>query len=190
MLSSSHELTLNLIEWRNGNAEAINKILPVVYEELKRTARRYLRRERGDISIQTTELINEAYIKLVEQRESDWQNRAHFFAVAARVMRNLLIDYARSKQFAKRDGRKIAFDKIQIASPETAVNLLSLNEALNNLARIDERKSHIVELRFFGGLSAGETAQVLGIAEVTVKREWLKAKAWLYQELSTTEKDE
>jgi len=184
MLSSSHELTLNLIEWRNGNAAALEKILPVVYEELKRTARHYLRRERGDISIQTTELINEAYLKLVERRESDWQNRAHFFAVAARVMRNLLVDHARRNQFAKRDGRKIALDEIQVASPEVAVNLLSLHEALNNLAQIDERKSRIVELRFFGGLSAEETAEVLGLAEITVKREWLKAKAWLYEELS------
>jgi len=184
MLSSPNELTLNLIEWRNGNAAALEKILPVVYEELKRIARRYLRRERGDISIQTTELINEAYLKLVEQRESDWQDRAHFFAVAARVMRNLLVDHARRNQFAKRDGRKIALDEIQIASPETAVNLLSLHEALNNLEQIDERKSRIVELRFFGGLSAGETAQVLGLAEITIKREWLKAKAWLYDALS------
>lgn len=182
---SSNELTLNLIEWRNGDASAIEKILPVVYDELKRTARRYLRRERSDISLQTTELINEAYLKLVDRRESDWQNRAHFFAVAARVVRNLLIDHARQKQFAKRDGRKIALDEIQIASPEAAVNLLSLHEALNNLEKIDERKSRIVELRFFGGLGAKETAEVLGISEITVKREWLKAKAWLYSELSS-----
>jgi len=184
MLSSTHELTLNLIEWRNGDASAIEKILPVVYDELKRTARRYLRRERSDISLQTTELINEAYLKLVDRRESDWQNRAHFFAVAARVVRNLLIDHARRKQFTKRDGRTIALDEIQIASPEAAVNLLSLHEALNNLEKIDERKSRIVELRFFGGLSTKETAEVLGISEITVKREWLKAKAWLYSELS------
>jgi RNA polymerase sigma factor (TIGR02999 family) len=181
---SSNELTLNLIEWRNGDASAIEKILPVVYDELKRTARRYLRRERSDISLQTTELINEAYLKLVDRRESDWQNRAHFFAVAARIVRNLLIDHARRKQFTKRDGRKIALDEIQIASPEAAVNLLSLHEALNNLEKIDERKSRIVELRFFGGLGAKETAEVLGVSEITVKREWLKAKAWLYSELS------
>jgi RNA polymerase sigma-70 factor, ECF subfamily len=181
---SSNELTLNLIEWRNGDASAIDKILPVVYDELKRTARRYLRRERSDISLQTTELINEAYLKLVDRRESDWQNRAHFFAVAARVVRNLLVDHARRKQFAKRDGRKIALDEIQIASPEAAVNLLSLHEALNNLEKIDERKSRIVELRFFGGMSAKETAEVLDVAEITVKREWIKAKTWLYSELS------
>lgn len=183
-MCSSNELTLNLIEWRNGDASAIEKILPVVYDELKRTARRYLRRERSDISLQTTELINEAYLKLVDRRESDWQNRAHFFAIASRVVRNLLVDHARRKQFAKRDGREIALDEIQIASHETAVNLLSLDEALNNLEKIDERKSRIIELRFFGGLSTKETAEVLGIAEITVKREWLKAKAWLYSELS------
>lgn len=181
---SSNELTLNLIEWRNGDASAIDKILPVVYDELKRTARRYLRRERSDISLQTTELINEAFLKLVDRRENDWQNRAHFFAVAARVVRNLLVDHARRKRFAKRDGRKIALDEIQIALPETAVNLLSLHEALNNLEKIDERKSRIVELRFFGGLSAKETAEVLDVSEITVKREWLKAKAWLYSELN------
>jgi RNA polymerase sigma factor (TIGR02999 family) len=185
MHSSSHELTLNLIEWRNGNTAALEKILPVVYEELKRTARRYLRHERGDISIQTTELINEAYLKLVDQRESDWQDRAHFFAVAARIIRNFLVDHARRKQFAKRDGRKIALDEIQIASSETPVNVLLLHDALTNLAEIDERKCKIVELRFFGGLSAEETAQVLGLSEITVKREWLKAKAWLYEELKT-----
>lgn len=184
MLSSPNEITQNLIEWRNGNDAALERILPVIYEELKRSARHYLRRERGDISIQTTELINEAYLKLVEQRDSDWQNRAHFFAVAARVIRNLLIDHARRKRFAKRGARTIPLDEIQIASPEAAVNLIALHEALNNLAKIDERKSRIVELRFFGGLSAAETAQVLGLAEITVKREWLKAKAWLYDELS------
>lgn len=183
MLSSSHELTLNLIEWRNGNPAALEKILPVVYEELKRTARRYLRRERGDISIQTTELINEAYLKLINQRESDWQDRAHFFSVAARIIRNFLVDHARRKQFAKRDGRKIPLEEIQIASSEAPINVLLLHDALDNLAKIDERKCKIVELRFFGGLSAEETAQVLGLSEITVKREWLKAKAWLYEEL-------
>ena len=184
MLASAHELTLNLIEWRNGNAAAIEKILPLVYDELKKMARRYLRREQPDISIQPTELINEAYLKLTERRESDWQNRAHFFAVAACLMRNLLIDHARRKQFAKRDGQRIALDDVQVASSNSAVNYLALHEALNNLAKIDERKSRIVELRFFGGLSAAETAEVLGVAEITVKREWLKAKAWLYEELN------
>jgi RNA polymerase sigma-70 factor, ECF subfamily len=178
MLSSSHEITLNLIEWRNGNSAALERILPVVYDELKRTAHRYLRRERGDISIQTTELINEAYIKLVDQRETDWQDRAHFFAVAARIIRNFLVDHARRKAFAKRD-------EIRIASSEAPLSVIHLHDALNDLAKIDERKCRIVELRFFGGLSAEETAEVLGLSEITVKREWLKAKAWLYKELKT-----
>ena len=184
-MASAQELTRNLIEWRNGNEAAIEKILPVVYDELRRTARRNLRREGPEISIQTIELINEAYLKLVDQRETDWQNRAHFFAVAARVMRNVLVDHARSKQFAKRGGgaAKLSTDDIQIASPGPDVNVIDLHEALNTLAAVDERKGRIVELRYFGGLSVEETGEVLGVSAITVKREWLKAKAWLYHAL-------
>jgi RNA polymerase sigma factor (TIGR02999 family) len=184
-MAATQELTRNLIEWRNGNEAAMEKILPVVYDELRRTARRNLRRESPEISIQTGELINEAYLKLVDQRESDWQNRAHFFAVAARVMRNVLVDRARSRQFAKRGGgaKKISMDEIIIASPERDVNVIDLHEALTSLAQFDERKSQIVELRYFGGLSVEETAEVMGISAITVKREWLKAKSWLYQSL-------
>jgi RNA polymerase sigma factor (TIGR02999 family) len=184
-MAATHELTRNLIEWRNGNEAAIEKILPVVYDELRRSARRNLRRESSDISIQTTELINEAYLKLVDQREMDWQNRAHFFAVAARVMRNVLVDRARSQRFAKRGGgaRKVSTDEILIAAPEREVNVIDLHEALTILAEVDERKSRIVELRYFAGLSVEEIAEVLGVSAITVKREWLKAKAWLYQAL-------
>src|SRR5215216_1050735 len=184
-MAATREVTRNLIEWRNGNEAAIEKILPVVYDELRRTARRSLRRESSEISIQTIELINEAYLKLVDQRESDWQNRAHFFAVAARVMRNLLVDRARSRQFAKRGSgvKKVSADEIMIASPEKDVNVIDLHEALTILAELDERKSRIVELRYFAGLSVEETAEVLGISGITVKREWLKAKSWLYQAL-------
>lgn len=184
-MALTQELTRNLIEWRNGNEAAIEKILPVVYDELRRRARRYLRGEASDISIQTSELINEAYLKLVDQRESDWQNRAHFFAVAARVMRNVLVDRARARGVAKRGGgaKRVSADEILIASPERDVNVIDLHEALNALAEIDERKSRIVELRYFGGLSVEETAEVLGISGITVKREWLKAKSWLYQAL-------
>jgi RNA polymerase sigma factor (TIGR02999 family) len=184
-MTATQELTHNLIEWRNGNDAAIEKILPVVYDELRRTARRNLRRERSEISIQTIELINEAYLKLVDQRESDWQNRAHFFAVAAKVMRNVLVDHARARQFAKRGGgaRKLSTDEIHIASPEPDVNVIDLHEALNALSAFDERKGRIVELRYFGGLSVEEIGEVLGISGITVKREWLKAKAWLYQAL-------
>jgi RNA polymerase sigma factor (TIGR02999 family) len=184
-MAVTQELTRNLIEWRNGNQAAIEKILPVVYDELRRSARRNLRREGADISIQTIELINEAYLKLVDQRESDWQNRAHFFAVAARVMRNVLVDRARARQFAKRGGgaRKVSTDEILIAAPERDVNVIDLHEALTILSDLDERKSRIVELRYFAGLSVEETAEVLGVSGITVKREWLKAKAWLYQAL-------
>ncbi len=184
-MTSTQELTRNLIDWRNGNEAAIEKILPVVYDELKRRARSYLRRESPEISIQTTELINEAYLKLVDERESDWQNRAHFFAVAARVMRNLLVDRARMRRGIKRGGaaRKISAEGIMIAAPEQDVNVIDLHEALSALAEFDERKSRIVELRYFGGLSVEETAEVIGISPITVKREWLKAKSWLYQTL-------
>ena len=179
------EVTRNLIEWRNGNQAAIEKILPVVYEELRRSARRNLRRENADISIQTIELINEAYLKLVDQRESNWQNRAHFFAVAARVMRNILVDRARARQFAKRGGGalKVSTDEVLVAAPERDVNVIDLHEALTILSDLDERKSRIVELRYFAGLSNEETAEVMGVSAITVKREWLKAKAWLYQAL-------
>lgn len=184
-MAAPQELTRNLIEWRNGNEAAIEKILPVVYDELRRRARRYLRRESPEISIQTSELINEAYLKLVDQRESDWQNRAHFFAVAARVMRNLLVDRARRRRFAKGGGgaKRISIEGIMIAAPERDVNVIDLHEALTTLAELDERKSRIVELRYFGGLSVEETAEVIGISAITVKREWLKAKSWLYQAL-------
>ena len=184
-MAATGEVTRNLIEWRNGNEAAIEKILPVVYHELRRSARRTLRRESTDTSIQTTDLINEAYLKLVDQRESDWQNRAHFFAVAARVMRNILVDRARARQFVKRGGgaRKVSTDEVLVAAPERDVNVIDLHEALTILSDLDERKSRIVELRYFAGLSFEEIAEVLGISGITVKREWLKAKAWLYQAL-------
>src|ERR1041384_6959059 len=179
------DVTRNLIEWRNGNQAAIEKILPVVYDELRRSARRSLRRESSEISIQTIELINEAYLKLVDQRESNWQNRAHFFAVAARVMRNILVDRARARQFVKRGAgaRKVSTDEVLVAAPERDVNVVDLRGAVTILSDLDERKSRIVELRYFAGLSFEEIAEVLGISGITVKREWLKAKAWLYQAL-------
>ena len=184
-MTATQELTRDLIEWRNGNQAAIEKILPVIYHELRRTARRYLRHENPDISLQTSELINEAYLKLVDQRESDWQNRAHFFAVAARVMRNLLVDRARMRRLTKHGGgaKKLSTEGIMIAAPEQDVNVIDLHEALTTLAELDERKSRIVELRYFAGLSVEETAEVMSISVITVKREWLKAKAWLYQAL-------
>lgn len=180
------DITGYLIDWRNGDQAAVEKLLPVVYRELKSLARRYLRRERQDVSIQTTELINEAYLKLVDQRETDWQSRLHFFSIAARVMRNFLVDHARRKLYAKRGAgaQKISLETVQLGLPQTDIDILKLNEALESLAEFDERKSRIVELRFFGGLSTQETAELLGLSEITIKREWLKAKAFLYAELS------
>ncbi len=186
MTAESTEITRYLQDWRNGNASALDEILPLVYDELRRIARRYRSKERGEHTLQTTEIINEAYLKLLNQKENDWQDRAHFFAVASRVMRNLLVDYARTKNYQKRGNgaEKISFEDVEIFTLEPDEKILALDEALKKLAKFDERKSKLVELRYFGGLSALETAEVLGVSEITVKREWLKAKAWLYNELA------
>ena len=189
MATESTQITQYLQDWRNGNASALDEILPVVYDELRKIARRYRAKERGEHTLQTTEIINEAYLKLLNQKENDWQDRAHFFAVASRVMRNLLVDYARTKNYQKRGNgaEKVSLEDIALFTPEPDEKILALDEALTRLAKFDERKSKLVELRYFGGLSALETAEVLGVSEITVKREWLKAKAWLYNELSQTD---
>lgn len=186
MATESSEITRYLQDWRNGNASALDEILPLVYDELRRIARRYRSKERGEHTLQTTEIINEAYLKLLNQKENDWQDRTHFFAVASRVMRNLLVDYARTKNYQKRGNgaEKISLEDVEICTLEPDEKILALDEALKKLAKFDERKSNLVELRYFGGLSALETAEILGVSEITVKREWLKAKAWLYNELA------
>jgi RNA polymerase sigma-70 factor, ECF subfamily len=186
MTTNYSNITHYLQDWRSGNHSALDEMLPLVYNELRQIARRHRSRERAEHTLQTTELINEAYLKLVDQNETDWQNRSHFFAVASRVMRNLLVDYARSKNYQKRGNgaEKVSLEDIALFTPEPDEKILALDEALKNLAKLDERKSQLVELRYFGGLSAQETAEVLGVSEITVKREWLKAKAWLYLELS------
>lgn len=186
MTENASEITQYLHDWRNGNASALDDVLPLVYDELRRIARRYRSREHGEHTFQTTEIINEAYLKLIDQSATDWQDRTHFFAVASRVMRNLLVDYARAKNYQKRGSgaEKISLEDIALFTSAPDEKILALDEALKNLAEFDERKSWIVELRYFGGLSAQETADVLGVSEITVKREWLKAKAWLYVELS------
>ena len=183
---SVQAVTQLLVDWRNGNEAAFNQLMPIVYDELRRIARRYLKREGSGHSLQTADLVNEAYLKLINQQDVDWQNRAHFFAIAAQVMRHLLVDHARSKQYAKRGGgaQQITLDEGVAVAPEHSVELLALHEALERLAVVDKRKSRIVELRYFGGLTSEETAEVLGVSEITVKREWLKAKAWLFRELS------
>jgi RNA polymerase sigma-70 factor, ECF subfamily len=179
------EVTRLLAAWRNGDRQALERLMPLVYAELRRIAGRYMKRERAGHTLQTTALVNEAYLRLVKEQHVDWQDRAHFFAVAARVMRHLLVDHARTRSYVKRGGsaQRVTLDEAAIISAQRDEDLLALDEALGTLAGIDPRKVHLVELRYFGGMSAAEAATVLGVSEVTVKREWLKAKAWLYREL-------
>ncbi len=189
---SSQEVTQLLVEWGNGSRAALDKLMPLVYEELRRLARRHMRREREGHTLQTSALVNEAYLKMINEREMQWQNRAHFFAVAAQLMRMILIDHARARKVAKRGGgaNQVPLDEALVVSDERAAELLALDDALKALEAVDERKSRIAELRFFGGLSVEETAEVLKISRATVMREWRMAKAWLYRELNQGESDE
>ncbi len=185
--TSSHELTQMLIQLSEGKSQVVDDILPLIYEELRSLASNYLRRERSDHTLQPTALVHEAYLKLIDQTQVKWQNRAHFFGVAANIMRRILVDHARKHTADKRGGaaEKLPLEEeILIVSEGKSAELLALDEALKNLAKIDEMKSKIVELRYFGGLSVEETAEVLGVSEITVKRHWRMAKAWLYGQLS------
>jgi RNA polymerase sigma factor (TIGR02999 family) len=175
-----------LIDWSGGDGEAPARLMPLVYEELRRLARQYLQRERPDHTLQATGLVHEAYIRLVDQTTTTWQNRAHFFGVAAQVMRRILVDYARSHRAAKRGGtlEKIAFDEARAPLAENSVNLIALDDALKDLLAFDPRQSQIVELRFFGGLTNEEIGEVLDVSSTTVKREWRMAKAWLRREIA------
>ncbi len=185
---SPHEITQLLAEWSNGNQTALDKLYPLVYDELHKMARRYMNRERQGHTLQTTALIHEAYVRLVDQKQVHWQNRAHFFAISARIMRRILIDHARRHDYAKRGGgaQKISLDETAIMAVEPASGLVLLDEALNRLGEIDPRRSQVVELRYFGGLNNEEIAGVLKISENTVTRDWNMARAWLYQELRET----
>jgi len=184
----SHELTELLVAWSDGDAAALDRLAPLVQAELRRLASHYMRQERGDHLLQTSALINEAYMRLIDWKAVRWQNRAHFFGVAAQMMRRILVDFARQRPRAGQgaEAQHISLDDALTITDEKDSDLLALDEALGGLAQIDERKSRIVELRFFGGLSVEETAEVMGIAPVTVMREWRKAKAWLYRELSSS----
>ncbi|HYO64060.1 MAG TPA: sigma-70 family RNA polymerase sigma factor [Pyrinomonadaceae bacterium] len=183
---SSPDVTQLLLNWSNGDGHALEELLPLVYNELRQLAERYLRRERSDHTLQATALVHEAYLKLIDQRNVRWQNRAHFFGVAAQAMRRILVDHARGHMAAKRGsgGVKLSLDEGLMVSDEKADELVALDDALNRLAEIDPQKSRIVELRFFGGLSIEETAEVLGIGTATVTRQWRLARAWLYGQVA------
>lgn len=181
------QITQLLKKWSEGNQEILDKLMPLVYEELRRQASRYLRRERSNHTLQTTALIHEAYLKLVDQKEVEWQSRAHFFAIAAQAMRRILVDYARERHRDKRGGNAENLpieDALMISSKEKSVDLVALDEALTRLAEFDERQARVVELRYFSGLSIEETADVLGVSNVTVRRDWNMAKAWLHQQIT------
>jgi RNA polymerase sigma factor (TIGR02999 family) len=182
----THELTQLLEAWSDGEEEVLEKLAPLVHAELYRLAKRYMSRERPDHLLQTSALINEAYVRLIDWKAVRWQNRAHFFGVAAQIMRRILVDFARRRPRVDKDMEAIrmSLDAALTISSEREPDLLALDEALKTLATIDERKSRIVELRFFGGLSVEETAEVMHMSTITVIREWNKAKAWLYRELS------
>ncbi len=179
------EVTQLLVRWRSGDREALDSLLPLVYDELRRIARHYLQGERPGHTLQSTALVNEAYMRMVAQDFPEWQNRAHFFAVAAQLMRQILVDHARTHRASKRGGDvcKVALDEAEGQPSTSDVDIIALDEALKELAEMDQQQSRVVELKFFAGLSIEETAEVLGISPSTVKRDWVTARAWLYREL-------
>jgi len=185
MAASQHEVTELLRQWRSGDKEALDKLTPLVYDELHRLAHQYISRERPGHTLQTTALVNEAYLRLVEQKNVEWESRAHFFAVSAQVMRHILVDYARQHASAKRGGefQKVELDGEVIVSRERATELIALDEAMQALHDIDPRRSKVVELRYFGGLNNREASAVLKVSEATIERDWRFAKAWLYREM-------
>jgi len=185
-MPSAQNVTEMLRDWRKGDQEALEQLIPVVYDELHRQAARYLRREHPGHTLQTTALIHEAYLRLIKQQNIEWQNRAHFYAIAARLMRQILVDHARRRQATKRGGSdiKVPLEEAIVLSSGRNVDLVALDEALTRLAAIDPQQSRIVELRYFSGLSVEETAEVLGVSSRTVKRDWNVAKAWLRQQIS------
>jgi RNA polymerase sigma factor (TIGR02999 family) len=182
---SQQEVTGLLTRWSQGDGAALAELTPLVYEELRRLAHHFMEGQRTDHTLQTTALVNEAYLRLADQTNPHWQNRAHFFAVAARAMRQIAVDYARSQQSQKRGGGalKIELDEAAIVSPEQSKEIVDLHEALERLAALDSRKAQVVELKYFGGLNYDEMAEVLKISRVTVRRDWEFARAWLHTEL-------
>jgi RNA polymerase sigma factor (TIGR02999 family) len=186
MTSTPAEITQLLIAWNQGDQSARDELMPIIYQELRRLARGYLRRERPNHTLQPTALVHEAFLRLVDQGQVNWQNRAHFFGIAARLMRQILINHAEARRAAKRGGsaERVSLSQVDNRAGEQEVDLIALDEALRNLESIDPLQSRIVELRYFSGLTIEEIAEVLGISPATVKREWSTARAWLRRELS------
>jgi RNA polymerase sigma-70 factor, ECF subfamily len=186
MNSDPQSVTELLVAWSNGDQTALESLTPLIYGELHRLARRYMRHENPGHTLQTTALVNEAYLRLVKQKQANWQNRAHFFAVSAQAMRHILVDMARGRSRLRHggDAPHVSLDEALVFSEGRAAELIALDDALTALARLDERKSRVVEMRFFAGLSTEETAEVLKVSPATVEREWKRAKAWLYCELN------
>ncbi|HEX4964809.1 MAG TPA: sigma-70 family RNA polymerase sigma factor [Thermoanaerobaculia bacterium] len=182
----SQDVTQLLLEWRNGNERALDRLMPLVYDELRRLAASYMRRERPDHTLQPTALLNEAYLRLVDQTRIAWQGRAHFFGIAAQMMRRILLDHARQLKAAKRGsgGSKLPLEAAMEEPQRQNVDIVALDEALTRLEELDPRQSRIVELRFFAGLEVNEVAEVLGISRATVNREWAVARTWLFREIS------
>jgi RNA polymerase sigma-70 factor (ECF subfamily) len=184
-MSSPSEITTLLIDWSKGDKSALDRLFPLVERELHRLAHSYMRREDPDHTLQTTALINETYLRLIDQNKVQWQNRAHFFGIAAQIMRRILLNYARDHHRKKRGGHavQVSLSDVAIMSEAKSSELIALDEALEKLALVDDRKSRVVELRYFGGLSVDETAEVLGVSTVTVNRDWKMARAWLSREI-------
>ena len=182
---STPGLTELLDDWQQGDRTALEKLTPLIYDELRRIAHRYVQRERNGHTLQTTALVNEAYLRLAEQQKVGWQNRSHFFAVTAQMMRHILIDHARRRRFVKHGGdtQQVSLDEASLMSVERAAELVALNEALDELKQFDQRKSSVVELRYFGGLTLEETADILGVSLMTVRRDWRAARAWLFRRM-------
>lgn len=192
MIPTSREVTQLLVDWNNGDQAALERLLPLVNSELRKLAGRYMRRESPGHTLQTSALVNEAYLRLIDQRNVQWQNRAHFFGIAAQLMRRILIDHARKANYQKRGGGalKVSLDEAAAVTEARAAELIAVDEALEKLTVMDARKGRIVELRFFGGLSLEETAEVMGVSSPTVQREWRAAKAWLRRMLADDENDD
>jgi len=187
--ASPHRMTQLLQQWSHGDDAALGELTPLVYEELRRLAHHYMEGQRRDHTLQTTALVNEAYLRLADQTNPNWQSRAHFFAVAARAMRQILVSYARSNCAQKRGGGgvRVELDEAAILSPEQSKEIVDLHEALERLGTLDSRKAQVVELKFFGGLNYDEMAEVLKISRVTVRRDWEFARVWLYKELHSVD---